>query len=137
MPNLLRCQVHHPTLDLSLTLSLPLSQSLLMVRQEFEVVRRKKLSKEEVAQFRNAVIKDYYFQMYYDDLPIWRFIGKVDKEGKNDPSECKYYLYRHLQFDIQYNMDRVIEINVRTDPSALVGLTDDKEVEVEFMYTVK
>ncbi|KAL5995470.1 Cellular adhesion and filamentous growth protein [Asimina triloba] len=105
--------------------------------RESEVVCRKKLSKEEVAQFRNAVIKDYYFQMYYDDLPIWGFIGKVDKEGKSDPSEYKYYLYRHLQFDIQYNKDRVIEINVRTDPSALVDLTEDKEVEVDFMYTVK
>ncbi|KAL5995469.1 Cellular adhesion and filamentous growth protein [Asimina triloba] len=105
--------------------------------RESEDVCRKKLSKEEVAQFRNAVVKDYYFQMYYDDLPIWGFIGKVEKEEKSDPSEYKYYLYRHLQFDIQYNKDRVIEINVHTDPSALVDLTEDKEVEVEFMYTVK
>ncbi|KAK9226484.1 hypothetical protein WN943_011532 [Citrus x changshan-huyou] len=38
--------------------------------KESAVVCRKKLSKEEVVQFRNAVEKDYYFQMYYDDLPI-------------------------------------------------------------------
>ncbi|PQQ15425.1 transmembrane 9 superfamily member 3 [Prunus yedoensis var. nudiflora] len=62
--------------------------------------------------------------------------GKVDKEGK-DPSEYKTYLYKHIHFDISYNKDRVIEINVRTDPNALVDLTEDKEVDVEFMYTVK
>lgn len=104
--------------------------------KETDVVCKKKLKKEDVAHFRSAVNKDYYFQMYYDDLPIWGFIGKVDKEGK-DPSEYKYYLYKHIHFDILHNKDRVIEINVRTDPNALVDLTEDKEIDVDFMYTVK
>ncbi|CAL9173117.1 transmembrane 9 superfamily member 3-like [Musa acuminata AAA Group] len=97
---------------------------------------KKKLTKEDVAKFRSAVTKDYYFQMYFDDLPIWGFIGKVDKEGK-DLGDYKYYLYRHIHFDVLYNGDRVIEITVHTDPSALVDLTDDKEIEVDFMYSVK
>ncbi|KAH0939606.1 LOW QUALITY PROTEIN: hypothetical protein HID58_007067 [Brassica napus] len=61
---------------------------------------KKKLSRKEFEQFRRAVEKDYYFQMYYDDLPIWGFIGKMD-------------------------------------PHSLVDLTEDKEVDAEFMYTVK
>ncbi|KAJ4710189.1 Transmembrane 9 superfamily member [Melia azedarach] len=105
--------------------------------KESAVVCRKKLTKEEVAKFRSAVEKDYYFQMYYDDLPIWGFIGKVDKEGKTDPSEYKYFLYKHIQFDILYNKDRVIEISARMDPHSLVDLTEDNEVDVEFMYSVK
>ncbi|TMW90366.1 hypothetical protein EJD97_015822 [Solanum chilense] len=105
--------------------------------KDSEIVCKKKLSKEEVSQFRSAVAKDYYFQMYYDDLPIWGFLGKVDKEGKSDPSEYKYYLFKHLHFEIFYNDDRVIEINARTDPNALVDITEDKEVDVDFMYTVK
>ncbi|KAK1308363.1 hypothetical protein QJS10_CPA09g00300 [Acorus calamus] len=64
--------------------------------------------------------------MYYDDLPIWGFIGKVDKEGKTDPSEYKYFLYKHINFDILYNKDRVIEINVHTDPHALADVTEDR-----------
>ncbi|XP_004299493.1 PREDICTED: transmembrane 9 superfamily member 3-like [Fragaria vesca subsp. vesca] len=104
--------------------------------KDSEQVCKKSLTKEEVAKFRSAVNKDYYFQMYYDDLPIWGFIGKVDKENK-DPSEYKTYLYKHIHFDILYNKDRVIEINVQTDPHALVDLTEDKEVDVEFLYTVK
>ncbi|GER26242.1 endomembrane protein 70 protein family [Striga asiatica] len=108
-----------------------------LVDKESEVICKKQLSKKEVAEFRSAVSKDYYFQMYYDDLPIWGFLGKVDKEGKTDPSQYKYYLFKHLHFEIFYNKDRVIEINARTDPSALVDLTDDKEVDVEFMYSVK
>ncbi|GAV58446.1 EMP70 domain-containing protein [Cephalotus follicularis] len=105
--------------------------------RDSEISCKRKLTKEEVAKFRDAVSKDYYFQMYYDDLPIWGFLGKVDKEGKADPSEYKYYLFKHLQFNIFYNKDRVIEITVQSDPNAVVDLTEDKEVNVEFMYTVK
>ncbi|CAM8951349.1 unnamed protein product [Rhodiola kirilowii] len=105
--------------------------------KDSEVVCKKRLSKEEVVKFREAVSKDYYFQMYYDDLPIWGFIGKVEKEGKTDPNEFKYVLYKHIQFEIMYNKDRVIEISARMDPHSVVDLTEDKEVDVEFMYTAK
>lgn len=105
--------------------------------KDSEVACRKKLTEEDIAQFRNAVKKDYYFQMYYDDLPIWGFIGKVEKEGKIDPSEYRYFLYKHIQFDILYNKDRVIEISARMDPQSVVDLTEDKEVDADFMYTVK
>ncbi|GAV58450.1 EMP70 domain-containing protein [Cephalotus follicularis] len=105
--------------------------------RDSEIACKKTLEKEEVAKFRDAVSKDYYFQMYYDDLPIWGFLGKVNKEGKADPSEYKYYLFKHLQFNILYNKDRVIEVTVQSDPNAVVDLTEDKEVNVEFMYTVK
>ncbi|KAG8074193.1 hypothetical protein GUJ93_ZPchr0006g44351 [Zizania palustris] len=107
------------------------------VDHDSRAVCSKKLTKEEVAKFRNSVAKDYYFQMYYDDLPLWGFIGKVDKGVKAEPSEWKYYLYRHIIFDILYNNDRVIEINVHTDQSALVDLTEDKEADVQFLYSVK
>ncbi|CAK9161197.1 unnamed protein product [Ilex paraguariensis] len=108
-----------------------------LVDKDSESVCKMKLTKEQVAQFRTAVQKNYYFEMYYDDLPIWGFLGKVDKEGKVDPSEYKYYLFKHLHVEILYNKDRVIEINARTDPNALVDLTEDKEVDVELMYSVK
>ncbi|GAY51794.1 hypothetical protein CUMW_136940, partial [Citrus unshiu] len=84
--------------------------------KESAVVCRKKLSKEEVVQFRNSVEKDYYFQM------------------KTHSSEYKYFIYKHIQFDILYNKDRVIEISTRMDPHFLVDLTEDKEIDVDFMY---
>ncbi|KAJ0010128.1 hypothetical protein Pint_34144 [Pistacia integerrima] len=81
--------------------------------------------KEEAARFRSAVKKDYYFQMYYDDLPIWAFIGKVSQERK-EPSECKYCLFKHVHFDIGYK-DRVIEINVRVTQISLLILPRTKQ----------
>lgn len=105
--------------------------------KEPEIICKMKLSKKQVAEFRSAVAKEYYFQMYYDDLPLWGFIGKIDKDGKADPNDHKYYLFKHLHFEIFYNKDRVIEINARADSNALVDLTEDREIDVDFMYSVK
>lgn len=99
-----------------------------------KVLCQKSLSKVEVAKLRDAVAKDYYFQMYYDDLPLWGFLGKLDKD--KEQGNAKYLLFKHIHFDIMYNGDRVIEINVQTDPNVAVDITEDKEVLVEFSYSV-
>ncbi|KAJ6834665.1 transmembrane 9 superfamily member 2-like [Iris pallida] len=98
-------------------------------------VCKKTLSKEDVAKLRDAVSKDYYFQMYYDDLPFWGFMGKVEKD-KLDQNDVKYLLFKHIHFDIFYNDNHVIEINVQTDPNLSVDISEDKEVGMEFSYSV-
>ena len=51
-------------------------------------------------------------QMFYDDLPIWGFIGKIEKIlHPGDRTLFKYYLFTHIHFDILYNGDRVIEVH--------------------------
>ena len=67
-----------------------------------------------------AVREDYYFQMVYDDLPFWGFIGKPEKLLKQTGTELKYFVFTHVHFDISFNKDRVIEIKVTTDPSHTV-----------------
>lgn len=43
-----------------------------------------------------AVKEDYYFQMFYDDLPIWGFVGKIDKVVQpQGTTENRYYLFTH------------------------------------------
>merc|ERR1719424_877794 len=107
------------------------------VDKENEVLCRKTLSSKELKKFRKAVEEDYYFQMYYDDLPIWGFIGKIEKILKPGAPEMRFYLFTHVHFDVAYNGDRVIEINVSTDPLRTVDITDDHDVDVEFSYSVK
>jgi hypothetical protein len=36
----------------------------------------------------------------------------------------KYLLFTHLAFDIKFNGDRVIEVNVLTDPGSAVDISD-------------
>lgn len=95
----------------------------------------KKLIKGDLIKFRDAVKNDYYFQMYYDDLPIWGFVGKTEAGKENE--KTKYLLFTHVHFDILYNKDRVIEINVGYDSMYTVDITEDKEQTVKFTYSAK
>ena len=104
-----------------------------MDADDFEkMVKEMALSTTLTAKFRKAVRDDYYFQMYYDDLPIWGFVGKIEKILKPGAPELRYYLFTHVHFDVAYNRDRVVEINVSTDPLRTVDITDGESVDVEF-----
>lgn len=49
----------------------------------------------------------------------------------------RYFLFTHVHFDISYNENRVIEINVSTDPLRTVEITDQDSATVEFSYSTK
>ena len=76
--------------------------------------------------------------MFYDDLPIWGFIGKIEKFMRaGDKPEYKFYLFTHIHFEILYNGNRVIEVNVSTDPSRTVDITEGDNIIVDYTYSVK
>ncbi len=50
----------------------------------------------------------------------------------------RFYLFTHIDFDIKYNGDNVIEINVSTDPQQAVDISEGvSEVKVKFTYSVR
>ncbi len=73
--------------------------------------------------------------MYYDDLPVWGFIGKVEKIIKTGAR--KYFLFTHFHFELSYNKDKVIEINVSSDPMRTIDITKAETLPVQFSYSVK
>lgn len=109
-----------------------------LIDKKPESICQKMLTRKEVAQFRHAVLKDYFYQMYYDDLPIWGFLGRFETDEKDvDTNEATVYLFRNVHFEILYNNDRIIDVFVKNDPNAVVDLTEDREVNVDFTYSVK
>ncbi|CAI8586084.1 unnamed protein product [Vicia faba] len=112
-----------------------------LINKKPESICKKILTRKEVDQFRRAVLKDYFYQMYYDDLPIWGFLGRFETKEKDDDdddsNEATIYLFRHVHFEILYNNDRIIDVFVRNEPNAVVDLTEDREVNVDFTYSVK
>ncbi|KAK0604006.1 hypothetical protein LWI29_011112 [Acer saccharum] len=98
---------------------------------------QKKLKGDEVARFRQAIIDDFYFQMYYDDLPLWGYIGKIEDESwMLSEKGKKYYLFTHVQFDAFYNGNHIIEIRAFSDPNHVVDITEDGDINVKFTYSV-
>ncbi|RZC82457.1 hypothetical protein C5167_045242 [Papaver somniferum] len=98
---------------------------------------KKRLTRYDVAQFRDAIKNEFYFQMYYDDLPLWAFIGKVEEQSWiSNVTGPRYYLFKHVDFDVLYNENQVIEVRALSNPSYAVDITDNVETEVQFTYSV-
>ncbi|KAI3730463.1 hypothetical protein L1987_61633 [Smallanthus sonchifolius] len=108
-----------------------------LVDKDYEVLCNKTLSKTDVSKFRNAIEKDYYKELHFDDLPLWAFIGGRQHDYTNEGIKNIYILYTHFEFDVFYNKDRVIAVNLTTYDHSLAYMTEDKEVDVGFTYSVK
>lgn len=101
------------------------------------VLCHKRLESSEIATFRDAIAQDFYFQMYYDDLPLWGFVGKVEEDYfVQGEKHTKHYIFSHLKFNVLYNADKVIEVNSFSDPNYLVDISANVEINVQFTYSV-
>jgi hypothetical protein len=49
-----------------------------------------------------AVMDDWYFQMYYDDLPVWGFIGKVRSSSNGSSRAATGVAQQHADLSSSY-----------------------------------
>ncbi|KAM7437452.1 Transmembrane 9 superfamily member 1 [Porites harrisoni] len=94
------------------------------------------LNQKEINQLKEAIEDLYYFEFVLDDLPLRGFIGHLE-EGSFLPHTHKVFLWAHLNFNIAYNGDQIISVNVSTTNHQPVAL-DDVELpfKVQFTYSV-
>eukprot|EP00566_Odontella_aurita_P008305 CAMPEP_0113554222 /NCGR_PEP_ID=MMETSP0015_2-20120614/16032_1 /TAXON_ID=2838 /ORGANISM="Odontella" /LENGTH=678 /DNA_ID=CAMNT_0000455345 /DNA_START=82 /DNA_END=2118 /DNA_ORIENTATION=+ /assembly_acc=CAM_ASM_000160 len=102
------------------------------------------LGKEESDKFAKAARDQWFYQMYLDDLPVWGMVGEMlpDAEGAKgqlhagesdlahldreadmalDPNlPLKPYVYTERTLTIDYNADRIIKVDLTSDPASLV-----------------
>ncbi|KAM0043464.1 putative nonaspanin (TM9SF) [Helianthus debilis subsp. tardiflorus] len=107
-----------------------------LVDKDYEVLCNKTLSKTDVSKFINAIEKNFYMQLYFDDLPIWDLIGSVQNDYTNEGIKSIYVLNTHFEFQVFYNKDRVIAVTLLTADNSLY-ISEDKEVDVGFTYSVR
>lgn len=67
------------------------------------------LTPESFDAFTYAIKNHYWYQMFIDDLPIWGILGEADEEGKS------IYIWTHKRFDIGYNGDHIVDINLTSE----------------------
>lgn len=103
-----------------------------------ETLCQKKLTIDEIGTFKQAINSEFYFQFYLDDLPFWGFIGKLEDESLiHSGGGSNYYLFTHVQFDVLYNRNQVIEVKAFGDPNRAVDITKDVDIDnVKFSYSV-
>ncbi|CAA0810689.1 Transmembrane 9 superfamily member 5 [Striga hermonthica] len=101
------------------------------------VLCQRTLNKGNVSRFRESIKNGFYYQMYFDDLPLWAYIGKVEHGSLAiDGHGPKYFLFTHVQFDALYNGNQVIEVHALGHPSHAVDVTADVDLEIKFTYSV-
>ncbi|RKO96122.1 hypothetical protein CAUPRSCDRAFT_867, partial [Caulochytrium protostelioides] len=79
-----------------------------LVNEQDVPICERSLSPDDRAQLDVAIQQRYWYSMYLDNLPVWAFLG-VEAPI---PEIMQTYLYTHRNFDIAFNGDRIIEVNV-------------------------
>ncbi|KAJ3057107.1 hypothetical protein HK097_000571 [Rhizophlyctis rosea] len=103
------------------------------VDQEKTELCSKKLTEKEIAMFQYAIGSNYWYQVFVDDLPTWGRVGECEGNSCAHPQ-----LYTHRQFNIKYNEDRIISVNVTySDEKVALPSLHDKAVDVKFTWGVK
>ncbi|CAF0831508.1 unnamed protein product [Rotaria sp. Silwood1] len=67
------------------------------------------LTHEDYDAFTYAIKNHYWYQMFIDDLPIWGIVGEMDESGKSA------YIWTHKKFDIGYNGNRIVDVNLTSE----------------------
>eukprot|EP01089_Gocevia_fonbrunei_P022925 TRINITY_DN9460_c0_g1_i1.p1 TRINITY_DN9460_c0_g1~~TRINITY_DN9460_c0_g1_i1.p1 ORF type:complete len:582 (-),score=59.45 TRINITY_DN9460_c0_g1_i1:55-1800(-) len=88
---------------------------------------------EDIATLRSAMLQYYFFELICDDLPVHGFIGTVDTlDGQQT------YLFTHFHFNVLYNEDKVIHVNVTSDLRKVYELREGQtEAKISYTYSVK
>ena len=74
-------------------------------------------------------VKNYYiYQMYMDDFPLWTMVGDIEDDSKG----ISYYLWTHKKFEIGYNEDRIVDINLVSENKQKLELN----ANITFSYEV-
>lgn len=99
---------------------------------DWQLVCTKILSGAEVNKFIDAIDRNYWFEFFVDGLSVKGPVGGVTVLSG---SSTEHYLVTHLHFDIAYNGDQIIAVNITTDPTEALQLKRNTKVRTEFSFS--
>lgn len=88
-----------------------------------------KLTKDDAEDFNDAVARHYWYEFFVDELPVWGFVGPPPEH--TDDSSTRY-IYTHKTFDIAYNGNNIIHVNLTSENPAAI----ETAANLEFTYSV-
>ena len=84
-----------------------------------EQICAQKITAEEAQTLHDAILQQYWYQFYLDDLPMWATLGKTNE--KHDGTRTPY-IYLHQHFSLGYNGDRVVVTNLTVENEVPIPL---------------
>lgn len=89
------------------------------------------LTENTAAKFKYAIENHYWYELFMDDLPIWGFVGESVRVESSSTEQI--LIYTHKSFDISYNADQIIQVNLTSENPQPV----EPGKVLEFTYSVK
>mmetsp|Transcript_18342 Transcript_18342/g.25871 ORF Transcript_18342/g.25871 Transcript_18342/m.25871 type:complete len:677 (-) Transcript_18342:216-2246(-) len=107
------------------------------------------LTAKQAGKFRKAVQHRWFYQMYLDDLPVWGMVGEMlpeitdsVKQEKDDlerlehvmdltdedAANLKPFVYTSRNLMIYYNKDRIIKVDLTSDPKSLKEAKENEKL---------
>jgi len=73
------------------------------------------LKEDSAASFEFAISRQYWYQLYVDELPVRAMVGEsIDSDYKANSGNEKM-VYTHMKFDLGYNGDRIVQVNLTSE----------------------
>jgi len=96
----------------------------------------KPLTEADALAFAKAAEHTWVYQMYLDDLPIWGVVGEMIPTGDGKDDELKPHVYTKRTLSIKYNKDRIVEVDLLSEPKSLVEVKAGTKLtfETTFMW---
>jgi len=108
------------------------SKMLMGFKQDVKqtVVCEKTLTKETADAFEHAVMNEYLYYLYIDDLYLMGIVGEFVEEA---PDDNHLFIYTHKKFTLSYNDNQVIYANMTVENPMPIKVGQ----KISFTYEVK
>jgi hypothetical protein len=89
---------------------------------DWRLLCKTELKTKDLEKFKDAIHKDYFFEFFIEDLPMWGYIGDATDEDlvMGEVDGTKTFLFPHLHFVLGFNGDQIVSTKVTTDVSCML-----------------
>jgi len=114
----------------------------------------KSLTEGQAEAFSKAVAEHWFYQLYLDDLPVWGMVGEMLGESEVDKSNLhnnnnknnnnghigdhstkeEPYVYTERTLTISYNKDRIVKLDLKSEPHSLVKVKPGISLRFSFTF---
>lgn len=93
----------------------------------------KYMTEDDLRRFKFAIANKFEYQMYFDKIWFGSKVGEVIEETGLGQ---KFYLFNHIEFNVDFMENQVMGISVVNSFDSAVDITNFTETLVEFSYSV-
>jgi transmembrane 9 superfamily member 1 len=94
------------------------------------------LTTEDILQLQSAIEEFYYFELLFDGLPVYNFLGDYEEMGLTFHSH-RFFFFAHYHFTFGFNGNQIVLANVSMIEKPPVDITvSEKPITIPVTFSV-